>query len=92
VHVRQVQVEQDHRGLVAPDELHTDRPLDRGDQGEARPPPDDALHQAQFNAYLLEKYHAHFCNQYHLTYDQMLLIIKEGREKNWPLPPAPPDE
>lgn len=52
----------------------------------------DALHQAQFNAYLLEKYHAHFCNQYHLTYDQMLLIIKEGREKNWPLPPAPPDE
>ncbi len=51
-----------------------------------------ALRQAQFNAYLLEKYHARFCNQFHLTYDQMILIVKESREKNWPLPPAPKDE
>ncbi len=48
-----------------------------------------ALRQAQFNAYLLEKHHAHFCNQFHLSYDQLVLIIKEGREKNWPMPPAP---
>ena len=51
-----------------------------------------ALRQAQFNAYLLEKYHAHFCNQYHITYDQLILLVKEGREKNWPMPPAPKDE
>ena len=51
-----------------------------------------ALRQAQFNAYLLEKYHARFCNQFGLTYDQMILIIKEGREKNWPMPPVPKDE
>jgi len=48
-----------------------------------------ALRQAQFNAYLLEKHHAHFCNQFHLSYDQLVLIIKEGREKNWPMPPVP---
>lgn len=47
-----------------------------------------ALHQARFNAYLLEKYHARFCNQFHITYDQLVLIVKEGREKNWPMPPA----
>ena len=51
-----------------------------------------ALRQAQFNAYLLEKYHAHFCNQYHVTYDQLILLVKEGREKGWPMPPAPKDE
>ncbi len=51
-----------------------------------------ALRQAQFNAYLLEKHHAHFCNQFGLTYDQMILIIKEGRQKNWPMPPPPKDE
>ncbi len=48
-----------------------------------------ALRQAQFNAYLLEKHHAHFCNQFGISYDQLILIIKEGREKNWPMPPAP---
>lgn len=48
-----------------------------------------ALRQAQFNAYLLEKHHAHFCNQFNISYDQLVLIIKEGREKNWPMPPAP---
>lgn len=48
-----------------------------------------ALRQAQFNAYLLEKHHAHFCNQSHLSYDQLILIIKEGREKSWPMPPVP---
>jgi len=48
-----------------------------------------ALRQAQFNAYLLEKHHAHFCNRFRLSYDQLVLIIKEGREKNWPAPPAP---
>ena len=47
-----------------------------------------ALRQAQFNAYLLEKHHAHFCNQFHLSYDQLILIVKEGREKGWPMPPA----
>ena len=50
-----------------------------------------AVRQAQFNAYLLEKYHARFCNQFHVTYDQLVLIIREGREKNWPMPPAPKD-
>ena len=49
-----------------------------------------ALRQAQFNAYLLEKHHAHFCNRLHLTYDQLVLIIKESQEKNWPAPPTPP--
>ena len=48
-----------------------------------------ALRQAQFNAYLLEKHHAHFCNQFNISYDQLVLIIKEGREKNWPMPPVP---
>ena len=48
-----------------------------------------ALRQAQFNAYLLEKHHAHFCNQFNMSYDQLVLIIKEGREKNWPMPPVP---
>ena len=48
-----------------------------------------ALRQAQFNAYLLEKNDAHYCNLFHLSYDQLVLIVKEGREKNWPMPPAP---
>lgn len=50
-----------------------------------------AVRQAQFNAYLLEKYHARFCNQFHITYDQLILIVKEGHEKTWPLPPVPKD-
>lgn len=50
-----------------------------------------ALRQARFNAYLLEKYHARFCSQYHISYDQLTLIIKEGREKNWPMPTPPKD-
>ena len=45
-----------------------------------------AERQALFNAYLLEKYHARFCNQFHVTYDQLALIIQEGRDKNWPMP------
>jgi hypothetical protein len=48
-----------------------------------------AEHQAQFNVYLLEKYHARFCNQFGVTYDQLALIIQEGRDKNWPMPPVP---
>ena len=48
-----------------------------------------AQRQARFNAYLLEKYHARFCNQFHVTYDQLILLIKEGREKGWPMPPVP---
>ncbi len=48
----------------------------------------DAERQALFNAYLLEKYHARFCNQFHVTYDQLVLMIQEGRDKNWPMPPA----
>ena len=48
-----------------------------------------AQRQAQFDAYLLEKYHARFCAQFHLTYDQMILIIQEGRQKGWPMPPPP---
>ena len=48
-----------------------------------------ARRQARFNAYLLEKYRSHFCNQFHLTYDQMKLIIQESRQKNWPAPPPP---
>ena len=51
-----------------------------------------AQQQARFNAYLLEKYHARFCNQFHVTYDQLILLIKEGREKNWPMPPVPKEE
>lgn len=50
-----------------------------------------ARRQALFNAYLLEKYRARFCNQFHLTYDQMKLIIQESRLKNWPMP-VPPGE
>ena len=49
----------------------------------------DAERQAQFNAYLLEKYHARFCNQFGVTYDQLALIIQEGRDQNWPMPPVP---
>ncbi len=48
-----------------------------------------AEQQALFNVYLLEKYHARFCNQFHVTYDQLALIIQEGRDKSWPMPPAP---
>ena len=48
-----------------------------------------AEQQALFNAYLLEKYHARFCNQFHVTYDQLVLIREEGRDKNWPMPPSP---
>lgn len=51
----------------------------------------EARRQAAFNAYLLEKYHARFCNQYRVSYDQLILIIQEGREKGWPMPPAPPE-
>ena len=47
---------------------------------------DTAEQQATFNAYLLEKYHARFCNQFHVTYDQLALIREEGRDKNWPMP------
>ena len=47
-----------------------------------------AERQALFNEYLLEKYHARFCNQFHVTYDQVALIIQEGRDKNWPMPPS----
>ncbi len=42
--------------------------------------------QAEFNAYLLEKYRARFCNQFSVTYDQIALISEEGRDKNWPMP------
>lgn len=48
-----------------------------------------AERQALFNVYLLEKYHARFCNQFHVTYDQLALIIREGQDKNWSMPPAP---
>ena len=48
-----------------------------------------AEHQAEFNAYLLEKYHARFCNQFGVTYDQLALLIQEGRAENWPMPPVP---
>ena len=47
----------------------------------------EAQRQAAFNAYLLEKYHARFCNQYRVSYDQLILIIQEGREQGWPMPP-----
>ena len=50
-----------------------------------------AERQALLNVYLLEKYHARFCNQFHISYDQLALIIQEGRDKNWPLPPAAKD-
>lgn len=50
---------------------------------------DTAERQASFNAYLLEKYNARFCNQFHLTYDQLALLREEGRDKNWPMPPCP---
>ena len=50
-----------------------------------------AERQALFNAYLLEKYHARFCNQFHVTYDQLALLIQEGRDKNWPMPPSSRD-
>ena len=49
----------------------------------------DAEHQAEFNAYLLEKYHARFCAQFGVSYEQLALIIQEGRDKNWPMPPVP---
>ncbi len=50
-----------------------------------------AERQAEFNAYLLEKYRARFCNQFHVTYDQIAMIREEGRDKDWPMPPSPPD-
>ncbi len=50
---------------------------------------DAAEQQASFNAYLLEKYQARFCNQFHVSYDQLALIREEGRDKNWPMPPSP---
>lgn len=50
---------------------------------------DTAERQASFNAYLLEKYHARFCNQFHVTYDELTLIREEGRDKNWPMPSSP---
>ncbi len=50
---------------------------------------DDAERQATFNAYLLEKYHARLCNQFHVTYDELALLREEGRDKNWPMPPSP---
>ena len=50
---------------------------------------DSAEQQASFNAYLLEKYHARFCNQFHVTYDQIALIIEESRDKSWPMPIVP---
>jgi len=49
---------------------------------------DAAERQASFNAYLLEKYYARFCNQFHVTYDQITLITEEGRDKHWPMPPS----
>jgi len=48
-----------------------------------------ARRQAQFNARLLENYHARYCNRTYIRYDQLVLIIKEGREKGWPMPPVP---
>lgn len=51
-----------------------------------------AEQQATFNAYLLEKYHARFCNQFHVTYDQTVLITEEGRDKNWPMPSVPTEQ
>ncbi len=48
---------------------------------------DAAERQAEFNVYLLEKYRARFCNQFHVTYDQIALIREEGQDKNWPMPP-----
>jgi len=50
---------------------------------------ESAEQQASFNAYLLEKYHARFCNQFHVTYNQIALMTEEGRDKNWPMPPVP---
>jgi hypothetical protein len=47
---------------------------------------DTAEQQAAFNAYLLEKYDARFCNQFHVTYDELALLREEGRDKNWPMP------
>ena len=52
---------------------------------------DLAEQQATFNAYLLEKYHARFCNQFHVSYDQIAMITEEGRAKNWPMPSVPND-
>ena len=52
---------------------------------------DAAERQAEFNAYLLEKYRARFCNQFRVTYDQIALISEEGRDKNWPMPPSLPN-
>lgn len=46
-----------------------------------------AQQQAQLNAHLLEVYQARFCHQYGLSYEQLILIMREARDKHWPLPP-----
>ncbi len=45
-----------------------------------------AQQQARLETQLLDKSHARFCNQYHISYDDCLLILQEAREKHWPLP------
>ena len=47
-----------------------------------------AQQQARLETQLVDQSHARFCNQYHLTYDDCLLLLQEAREKHWPLPPG----
>ncbi len=44
-----------------------------------------AQQQAQLNTQLLEQARARFCSQYHVTFDDCLLLLREAREKHWPL-------
>ncbi len=45
-----------------------------------------AQQQAKLEIQLLEQSRAHFCAQYQVTFDQCELLLREAREKHWPLP------
>lgn len=47
-----------------------------------------AQQQAKLQVQLLEQSHARFCAQYQVTFDQCALLLREAREKHWPLPPG----
>lgn len=47
-----------------------------------------AQQQAKLEIQLLEQSRARFCTQSQVTFDQCELLLREAREKHWPLPPG----
>jgi len=45
-----------------------------------------AQQQAKLQTQLLEQSHARFCTQFQMTFDQCELLLREARQKHWPLP------